>query len=130
MRSAMQTAGLGDPFAAIYEDTAAKGHEVIVWGGTGGAFGVGNPQTELDAFFSSAGTQLGSGVSLGSRSDVDPGASGGKAQCSKVNGMSTTMTLCAWLGGNVIVGFIFSGIGVDKAGGQIRTILPAVVVKT
>jgi hypothetical protein len=130
IRSAMQSAGLGQPFAVIYEDTAAKGHEVTVWGGSGGALGVGNPQTELDAFFSSAGKQLGSGVTLGSRSDVDTGSAGGKVQCSKVNGTGTTMTLCAWLGDNVIVGFIFSGTGVDKAGGQIRTIVPAVVVKS
>ena len=44
--------------------------------------------------------------------------------------MAVTMTLCAWLGDNAVVGFIFSGITPDKSGAQVRSMLPAIVVKS
>src|SRR6266508_7034625 len=97
MRDQMRTAGMDDPYAVIYEDTANAGRTAIVWGGTGKAFGIGSAERQLDAFFSSAGKNLGGG-SLGEGVSTDPGAVGGKAECVKVSGLGVTMTMCAWAG--------------------------------
>jgi hypothetical protein len=128
MKTQMENAGLSDPFTVVYDDTAAAGRKVIVWGGTGPLFGVVSADKQLDSFFSSAGANTGGG-SLGARSNVDPGSVGGKAQCAKVNGLGATMSMCAWSGNAALLGFIFTGVSPDKSGPVVHTMLPAIVVK-
>ncbi len=128
MRDQMRNAGMDDPFAVIYEDTTSPGRTAIVWGGTGKAFGAGGSERQLDAFFTSAGKNLGGG-SLGQRVATDPGSVGGKAECAKVNGLGVTMTMCAWAGNQALLGFIFTGLTPDKSGPQVRAMLAAIVKK-
>jgi hypothetical protein len=125
-RGDAQGSGLEQPFAVVYEDTAAKGHELLLWGGTS-ARELGDSQAALDTFFSSAGKDFGNGTSLGSRTAANPGSVGGKAECAKVNGLPISTAICAWVGSNALVVFGFLGVSADKAGGQVRTILAAVV---
>jgi hypothetical protein len=39
------------------------------------------------------------------------------------------MALCAWSGPGGLLGFMFPGVAADKAGEQVRAMLPAIVVK-
>lgn len=129
MKDGMRNAGLDDPFAVMYEDTTAKGKVAIAWGGTGSAFGGGGAQAQLDSFFGSAGGQLGGGT-VGTRQDVDPGTIGGSAQCAKVDGTGVTMAMCAWAGDNALLGFIISGLTIEKTKDRMRGMLQAIVVKS
>jgi hypothetical protein len=128
MRDQMRSAGMDDPYAVMYEDTTSPGRTAIVWGGTGKAFG-GSGEQQLNAFFGSAGRNLGGG-SLGERVAADPGPTGGKAECAKVSGLGVTMTMCAWAGPQALLGFIFTGLTPDKSGPQLRAMLSAIVVKS
>ena len=126
MRSGLSNAGIEKPFAAVYEDSAVTGRTTVMWGGVGDIFRVA-PETQLSAFIKSAGSSLPGGATVATETDVEPGQVGGKAKCAKVNGAGVTMTLCAWNGGDALIGFLFGGIGPDKAAAQMRTILSAVV---
>ncbi len=128
MRDLMRNAGMEQPFAVIYDDSAIKGRTAIVWGGTGTLLGISGSDKQLDAFFTAAGKQLGAG-NAGARTDVDPGTVGGKAQCTKAEGRGLTMALCAWSGAGGLLGFMFPGVAPDKGSEQVRAMLPAIVVK-
>jgi hypothetical protein len=39
------------------------------------------------------------------------------------------VTLCAWTGGDALVGVVFLGESTAQGSGQLRTILPAIVTK-
>jgi hypothetical protein len=127
MRTMMSTAGLEQPFAVVYENPAAPGHDTIVWGGTGGAFAMGTPKQQLDAFFAAAGGSLGNGVTVGTATAVDPGSVGGQARCAKINGLGVKLAMCAWTGSSAVLGFLCFGVAPDQAGGQVKQVLPAVV---
>ncbi len=127
MRQAMRSAGIADPFAVVYEDSAAPGHSAIAWGGTGSAFGTAGSVAQLDAFFGSSARQIGTGT-VGSRTDADPGAVGGTAQCAPVDGTGLSMSICAWAGNRALLGFIFTGLSVAQSGTQMRAMLPAIVI--
>jgi hypothetical protein len=129
MRSRLGNAGIQQPFAVSYDDSTAPGRTAIAWGGTGKVFGIGSAKSQLDAFFTSAGKEVGGG-SVGARVDVDPGTVGGKAQCAKVDGLGLAMTMCAWAGQDALLGFLFPGVAPDKGAEQMRTMLPAIVVRT
>src|SRR6266545_4519149 len=118
----------GTPTGAGSTTTSSPGRTAMVWGGTGKAFGAGGSERQLDAFFTSAGKNLGGG-SLGQRVATDPGSVGGKAECAKVNGLGVTMTMCAWAGNQALLGFIFTGLTPDKSGPQVRAMLAAIVKK-
>jgi hypothetical protein len=129
LKDSMSAAGLENPFAAMYEDTAVKGRLAVVWGGTGSAFGGGgNANSQLDAFFGSAGSSVGGGT-VGAKQDVDPGAVGGAARCAPVSGTGVVMSLCAWATDNAVLGFIISGLSPDKSADRMRQMLQAIVVK-
>jgi hypothetical protein len=40
------------------------------------------------------------------------------------------MTMCAWAGQDALLGFLFPALAPDKGAEQMRTMLPAIVVKT
>jgi len=123
LSSLMSNAGIKDPFAAVYEDTKHPGRSVAIWGGTGAIFGVGGGQTQLDGFFRSAGSQF-----AGAKPQaVDPGAVGGKAECAKSDNTGMTFAICAWVGTDALLGFLFNGVEPDAAGVQMRAILPSIV---
>jgi hypothetical protein len=126
LRATLTTGGIEEPFAAVYEDTATSGRQVVVWGGTGPIFGAGSTQAQLDGFFSSAGKQL-SGGTISERGPVSPGTVGGVAECEKVSGMGVAMALCAWIGDDALVGFIFTGYAPAEAGSAMPEILSAIV---
>lgn len=128
LKDDLRTAGTADPFAAGYEDTAAANRPVIVWGGTGVVFGLGGKQKQLDAFFTSAAGELGGGT-MGPRLDVDPGPTGGAAQCANVEGLGLTMSMCAWAGQNALLGFLLTGVTPERGADYLHLLLPAVVVK-
>jgi hypothetical protein len=130
LKGSMSGAGIEDPFAVMYDDTTSKGRLAIAWGGTGSAFGGGDPGAQLDGFFSSAGSSLGSGATVETRQNADPGSVGGKAQCAKVDGTGVVMTMCAWASDNALLGFIISGLTVDKAATRMQQMLQAIVVKS
>lgn len=130
LKGSMSGAGIEDPFAVMYDDTSSKGRLAIAWGGTGAAFGGSDPGAQLDGFFSSAGASLGSGATVETRQDADPGAVGGKAQCAKVDGTGVVMAMCAWAGDNALLGFIISGLTPDKAATRMQQMLQAIVVKS
>jgi len=125
MKTQMEAAGLSDPYTAVYEDTS--GQRVVIWGGAGSIFS-GSPDTQLNAFFTSAAKSLNG--TLGPKVAADSGSLGGKAQCSKVSGTGANLSLCAWSGSNALLGFIFTAIAPEKAATNVKTILPAVVVKS
>ncbi len=124
----MAAGGLGNTFAVIYEDSTAKGHTAIVWGGTSSFLG-GADAAVLDGFFSSAGNQIPNGK-LAPRTTVDPGSVGGTAQCAKVDGVGVPMALCGWTGSGALAGLLFTGFTADKSAGLVRQVLPAIVVKS
>jgi hypothetical protein len=125
LSNAMTNAGLDHPFAAVYQDTKNPGRTVVIWGGTGSAFNAGGAQRQLDSFFTSAGSQLGGAKPAA----VDAGPAGGKAECAKSGLSGIKLTVCAWVGTNALLGFIFNGVAPDAAGAQMRTILPAIATK-
>jgi hypothetical protein len=129
IKQRMTTSGVESPYAVMYEDTAAAGRTVTAWGGTGRAFALGGPDKQLDAFFGSAGSELGGGT-LGARSNVEAGAVGGKAQCAPVNGLGITMSMCAWAGTDALLGFIFTGTAPAKSAETLRAMLGVIVVKS
>jgi hypothetical protein len=123
MSKALTSAGLESPFAAVYEDSKNPARRVVIWGGTGAAFNEGGAQRQIDSFFSSAGSQLGGAKPA----TVDPGATGGKAECAKSGGSGIKVSICAWVGTDALLGFIFNGVEPDAAGAQMRAILPSIV---
>jgi len=123
LNSALTNAGLENPFAAVYEDTKNPGRTVAIWGGTGAIFGAGGEQAQLDSFFKSAGAQ----VAGGKPQSVDPGAVGGKAECVKSSLSGIKASVCAWVGKDALLGFLFSGVAPEAAGTEMRAILPSVV---
>lgn len=125
LNGAMTSAGLEHPFAAAYQDTKNSGHRVVIWGGTGSIFSAGSPEQELDSFFTSVGNQLGDAKPA----TVDAGAVGGKAECAKSGASGMRLSICAWVGSDALLGFIFNNVEPDAAGTQMRTILPSIVVK-
>ncbi|MCU7728934.1 hypothetical protein ODJ79_34920 [Actinoplanes sp. KI2] len=125
MSSQLTKAGLDNPFAAVYQDTKNAAHRVIIWGGTGEIFNAGGAQTQLNSFFSSAGSQLG-----GAKPEaVDAGSVGGKAECAKSGLSGAKISICAWVGTDALLGFIFNAVEPDAAAAQMRAILPSIVVK-
>jgi len=127
LKNSLQDANLGQIFAAEYQDTAAGNKPVIIWGATGGLFGILDAQSQLDAFFNGVGKSV-SGGTVGTASAVDAGSLGGTAECAAVTG-HVNATLCAWTAGDALVGVIFAGESLSQGGGQMHTILPAVVSK-
>jgi hypothetical protein len=123
---AMAGDGISQSIAVAYEDTAAGNKPVLVWGAGGGVFGVLTPKARLDAFFTGAGKSAAGGT-VGTRTPVDPGTAGGSAECADITGTQTALALCAWAGGDVILGVMFVGESAAQGGGQMRTIVPAVV---
>jgi hypothetical protein len=128
MLDQMSNAGIEHPFSVGYEDTANKSRLAIAWGGTGRIFAVGGPQQQLDEFFNSAGKSL-SGGTVGARQNVNPGSAGGSAQCAPVTGLGVAMALCAWSGGDGLLGVIISGLTADRAGARMHDMLQAIVTK-
>jgi hypothetical protein len=128
MLNQMSGAGIDHPFSVGYEDSANKARLAIAWGGTGRIFAVGGPQQQLDEFFSSAGKSL-SGGTVGARQNVNPGSAGGTAQCAPVTGLGVAMALCAWSGGDGLLGVIISGLTADRAGARMHDMLQAIVTK-
>lgn len=100
---------------------------VIIWGATGGLFGILDAQSQLDAFFNGVGKSVSCGT-VGTASSVDAGSVGGTAECAAVTG-HVNATLCAWTAGDALVGVIFGGESLSQGGGQMHAILPAVVSK-
>jgi hypothetical protein len=129
IRQRMSTSGVESPYAVVYEDTAAAGRTAVTWGGTGRAFAIGGPDKQLDAFFGSAGKELGGGT-IGTRTSVDAGATGGKASCAPVTGLGITMSICAWAGTDALLGFIFTGSAPAKAAEALRAMVAVIVVKS
>jgi hypothetical protein len=127
LKSSLQGANVGDAFAAEYQDTAAGNKPVIIWGATGGLFGILDAQSQLDSFFSGVGKSVAGGT-VGTPTAVDPGSVGGTAECASVTG-HVNATLCAWTSGDALVGAIFAGESLSQGGGQMHTVLPAVVTK-
>jgi hypothetical protein len=125
LNSQLSKAGLDNPFAAVYQDTKNPARRVIVWGGTGAVFNAGGAQTQLDSFFASAGGQLGGAKPAA----VDAGSIGGKAECAKSGLSGAKISICAWVGTDALLGFLFNGIEPDAAAAQMRTVLPSIVVK-
>lgn len=125
LNKAMTNAGLENPFAAVYEDTKNPARSVVIWGGTGAIFSAGGGQKQLDSFFGSVGSQLGDAKPV----TVDAGAVGGKAECAKSGLSGIKLTICAWVGNDALLGFLFNAVEPAAAGGQMRTILPSIVVK-
>jgi hypothetical protein len=123
LSSMMTNAGLDNPFAAVYEDTKNPGRTVAIWGGTGAIFSAGGGQTQLDGFFRSAGSQF----SGSKRVAVEAGAVGGKAECAKSDNSGMKFAVCAWVGTDALLGFLFNGVEPDAAGAQMRAILPSIV---
>jgi hypothetical protein len=127
MRADMSSAGVEQPFAVVYADSAAKGRRVVVWGGTGALYGIGDAQVQLDEFFSTVGPHLGSHVTVDPATPADAGTTGGTAECAKVNGLGIIAALCAWRGKGAILALIFSGLTPDTAAQHLTAILPALV---
>lgn len=129
LKTSLSNSGTQNPFAAIYQDTAGPRRSVIVWGGVGEIFSLGNPHTQLNGFFVGWRNTMGGHGSLGPVSDVDPGAVGGVAQCTDVNGLGITQAVCAWVGDRVLVAVLFNGLSSEQAAQQLPAILAAVVVR-
>lgn len=127
MRADMSSAGVEQPFAVVYADSAAKGRRVVVWGGTGALYEIGDAQAQLDTFFSTVGPHLGSHVTVDPATPADAGTTGGTAECAKVNGLGIIAALCAWRGEGAILAFMFSGLAPGTAAQHLTTILPALV---
>jgi hypothetical protein len=125
LNSQLTSAGLENPFAAVYQDTKNAAHAVVVWGGTGAIFSAGGAQAQLDSFFGSAGGQLGGAKPVA----VDAGAIGGRAECAKSGLSGAKISICAWVGSDALLGFLFNGVEADAAAAQMRTVLPSIVVK-
>ncbi|MER7008057.1 hypothetical protein ABT297_34115 [Dactylosporangium sp. NPDC000555] len=122
----LSDAGIKNPFAAQYQDTAKPARVAVVWGGTGSIFSVGGQQKQLDEFFKGALKDLG-----GSGSDpvnVDMGKLGGKAQCQKADSSGAQLAICAWVGNDVLLAFMFNSIEPDAAATQMKLMIPAIAV--
>jgi hypothetical protein len=127
LRDRLRTSGVEEPFAVTYDDPTTK-RLAILWGGTGRAFGLGGSDKQLDGFFGAAGKDLNGGT-IGAPVSVDPGPTGGNAECAKVDGLGVVMSVCAWAGTNALLGFILSGLTPDQGGEQLRAMLPSIVVE-
>jgi hypothetical protein len=128
LKSGIASANLDQAIGVAYEDPAAKSHQMFVYGGVSPSIGLLPPETQLDGFFTAAEAQLGGGH-LGARTDVSTGAVGGKAQCAKVDGTAATLSMCAWVGDDALLGFLFLGFTADKAKAQVPPALTAIVKK-
>ncbi|GAA2361466.1 hypothetical protein [Dactylosporangium salmoneum] len=126
MAKQLSAAGIDNPFAAQYQDSSKTSRVAIVWGGTGSIFSVGGPDKQLDSFFKSAFQSLNSTGSA--PIDVQPGSLGGKAQCEKTDSSSgVTISICAWVGNDALLAFMFSQMEPDAAATQVKVMLPAIV---
>jgi hypothetical protein len=123
----LSNGGVEHPFGVIYDDAAAPGRTAIVWGTVGKAFGMGAAQTRLDSAFSSTSPLTGT-AGFGPRTDVDPGAVSGKAQCAKTEGLGVAMTVCFWSGSDALLGFMFGGLGLNEGKERLLAMLPAIVI--
>lgn len=123
MSSRLSDAGVDRPYAAVYRDTKNPSRRVIVWGGTGKIFNVGGAQRQLDSFFSGSNSELGGAKPAA----VDAGSLGGKAECAKSGLSGAKISICAWVGTDVLLGFIVNGVEPDAAAAQMRTMLPSIV---
>ncbi|WP_432976066.1 hypothetical protein [Dactylosporangium sp. CA-233914] len=126
MSQQLSSAGVANPFAAQYQDSAKSTRIAVVWGGTGSAFSVGGPDKQLTAFFDSAMKSVGG--TPGTPTTVDPGKLGGKAECQKTDANGITMSICAWVGTDVLLAFMFSTLQPSEAATQMKNMLPAMVV--
>ncbi|MEV8514865.1 hypothetical protein [Dactylosporangium sp. NPDC051484] len=123
----MSDAGIKNPFAAQYQDTAKPARNAVVWGGTGSIFSVGGPQKQLDEFFKGAFKEL--GATGGDPVNVDPGKLGGKAQCQKAESdAGVQLAVCAWVGNDVLLAFMFNSTEPDAAATQMKLMLPAMAI--
>jgi hypothetical protein len=129
LKSGMSGAGLEDPFAVAYSDSTSPGRLAVAFGGTGSAFGQGNAQAQIDAFFTTLGSSIAGKAKVGTPTDVDPGAVGGSAQCAPISGTGVTESMCAWATDNALLGFIFSGLSTSATADRMRQMLQAIVVK-
>jgi hypothetical protein len=125
LNSKLTNAGMENPFAAVYQDAKNPGRRVVIWGGSGGIFNVGNSQQQLDGFFSSMGSQLAGTKPVA----VEVGAIGGVAECAKSGLSGLKLSICAWGGSSALLGFMFNGVEPEAAGAQMRTMLPSIVAK-
>lgn len=125
LRNEMQQ--LGQAVGLSYEDTAAPGRTITVWGGLAPSGAPApDPKSEFDGIFGQISQQY-STDKLSPRIDVDPGPTGGKAQCVTINGEDDNQTLCAWVSGGAFLEFLFAGPGQDAAGTTVTSMLPAIV---
>ncbi|MFG2042437.1 hypothetical protein [Dactylosporangium sp. NPDC048998] len=122
----MSDAGIKNPFAAQYQDTAKPARVAVVWGGTGSIFSIGGPQKQLDEFFKGALKELGG--SGGNPVNIDPGKLGGKAECQKTDASGQQVSICAWVGNEALLAFMFNSLEPDAAGTQMKLMLPAIAV--
>ncbi|MEU7868641.1 hypothetical protein [Dactylosporangium sp. NPDC049140] len=126
MSQQMSDAGVQNPFAAQYQDSKQTAHVVVVWGGTGSAFGVGGPDKQLKDFFDGAFKSLG-----GTGSDSTPfeaGKLGGKAECQKTTATGVTISICAWVGNDALLAFMFNGMEPSAAAIQAKLMLPSMAI--
>lgn len=117
--------GVEHPFAVVYADPAED--SAIVWGGVGSPYAKGTPASRLDTFFTRTARNIGGG-SAGPRTDLDPGALGGTAQCTTVAGRGITMVVCGWTGDGALLGFEFSAGTLDQDAPQMTALLAAIVI--
>lgn len=129
MRETMRTAGVEEPFAALYENAATPEQRVVLWGGTGEIFGMAGAEKNLASFFDSLQGQF-EGGTLAPPVDVPTSSLDGKLRCTTVSGVGVTLSVCGWVGQGGLLGMIFAGLDQDKAVQQAQSILPLVAVKS
>lgn len=108
MQSAMQDAlsqgkdaWNATPVAGLYTGDSGgpdADKAVIVFGGYGNVI---LPNTQVDAFYKSAG---GEGVNITDRRDFDAGPLGGKLSCALMKAETETDSLCVWADGSSVIG--------------------------
>ncbi|MER7276109.1 hypothetical protein ABT369_16795 [Dactylosporangium sp. NPDC000244] len=126
MSQQMTDAGVQNPFAAQYQNTQKTSQVVVAWGGTGSGFSIGGPDKQLKDFFDGAFKSLG-----GTGSDstpFDPGKLGGKAECQKTDATGVTLSICAWVGTDALLAFMFNPMEPSAAAIQAKLMLQSMAV--
>lgn len=127
MGDALGTVAITEPFAAQYQDTKAASHIAVLWGGTGPTLGGGREQDQLSSYMFQLTQSINGGAAV-TPAPVDPGIIGGVAACAPTEQYGITITTCLWIADGVMLGFMFSDVQPDEAGGYVHDMLPAVVV--